>query len=238
MTGEANVTTFVSNVTGVTPKRRIYRFSSYRRHTARPVGRRIPATPAPQAGTTPGGEKVTVDSDERQDVTDDVRSLLSQLRTTLESARSMPMSSSAVVNRADLLGLVDRLGQALDRTFAESARLIAARDDVVGDARKEAQLIVHEAEIERDRLVSDTEVFRLAQAKGQETLDDAKREAEALRTETDQYVDGKLANFEITLERTLEAVKRGRDRLSGTTVLHQLTPEEADKIVLPDHLEA
>ncbi|HSV41375.1 MAG TPA: hypothetical protein VLI04_21610, partial [Nocardioidaceae bacterium] len=68
-------------------------------------------------------------------------------------------------------------------------------------------------------------------------LQDAQTEAEALRHDTDEYVDAKLANFEITLERTLDAVKRGRERLSGTTAFHGITPEEADKIVLPEHLE-
>jgi hypothetical protein len=66
-------------------------------------------------------------------------------------------------------------------------------------------------------------------------LTEAKTEAEALRAETDEYVDAKLANFEITLERTLEAVRRGRQRLTGG-VFGTLTPEEADKIILPDHL--
>lgn len=184
-----------------------------------------------------GEVALSVEQEQRRDAAVDVRSLLARLRATIESARSMPMSSSAVVHRPELLDLIDQLGVALDQTFAESARLLATRDGVFDDARKQADLIVHEAENERDRLVSDTEVFRLAQQKAQEVLDEAKTESEALRAETDDYVDGKLANFQITLERTLEAVNRGRERLSGTTVLHQLTPEEADKIVLPDHLD-
>jgi cell division septum initiation protein DivIVA len=103
--------------------------------------------------------------------------------------------------------------------------------------KAEADLIVHEARLEQERLASDTEVYRLAQHQAQRVLDDAKLEADALRAETDEYVDGRLANFEITLERTLEAVRRGRERLAGQTVMDTLTAEEADKIVLPAHLE-
>ena len=43
----------------------------------------------------------------------------------------------------------------------------------------------------------------------------SKADAEALRRETDEYVDAKLANFEVALERTSEAVKRGRQRLGA-----------------------
>lgn len=166
----------------------------------------------------------------------DVQAKLAQIREMVETARSMPMSSSAVVNRAELLELLDELGQAVTTAFTESSRVVADRDGVVEQGRREADLIVHEAQNERDRLVSDTEVFRLAQHQAEALLGEARTEAEALRAETDEYVDAKLANFEITLDRTLEAVRRGRDRLSGT-VMDGLTPEEADKIVLPEHLQ-
>ena len=166
----------------------------------------------------------------------DVKAQLSAIRDLIENARSMPMSSSAVVNRSEVLALLDDLQATMDRAFRESQEVMADREGVVHEGRKQADLIVHEAENERDRLVSDTEVFRMAQHRADEVLAAAATESEALRAEADEYVDGKLANFEITLERTLEAVKRGRERLSGT-VLDSLTPEEADKIVLPEHLE-
>ena len=167
----------------------------------------------------------------------DPRTKLAEIRAAVEAARAMPMSSSAVVNRAELLGMLDDLSAAIDAAFAESAQVVAQREGVVDEGRKQADLIVHEAEIERDRLVSDTEVYRLAQHQAEKLLQETQAETEALRADTDEYVDAKLANFEITLERTLDALNRGRERLSGTTVLHSLTPEEADKIELPEHLE-
>lgn len=166
----------------------------------------------------------------------DVQGKLAEIREAVASARSMPMSSSAVVNRTELLALLDALGESIEQAFRESQAVVARREGVVDEGRKEADLIVHEAHNERDRLVSDTEVFRLAQHKAETMLNDAKTESESLRSEADEYVDGKLANFEITLERTLEAVRRGRSRLSGG-LMDSLTPEEADKIVLPEHLE-
>jgi cell division septum initiation protein DivIVA len=167
----------------------------------------------------------------------DVQAKLAEIREAVETARSMPMSSSAVVNRAEILGMLDELQDTIGQALSESNKVVAEREGVVDEGRKEADLIIHEAKNERDRLVSDTEVFRLAQYQAERLVNDAKTEGEALRAETDEYVDTKLANFEISLERTLEAVRRGRDRLSGTTTMHGLTPEEADKIVLPDHLE-
>lgn len=149
----------------------------------------------------------------------------------------MPMSSSAVVNRAELLEIVSELDTALHAAFSDANALVADRDSLVDDGRKEAEQLLADARAEREHIVSDTEVFRVAKREADQVLEAARAEAEALRKETDEYVDAKLANFEITLERTTEAVKRGRERLAGRTELDSLTDAEVDKIVLPEHLE-
>jgi hypothetical protein len=167
----------------------------------------------------------------------DVHAKLAALRQAVEEARSMPMSASAVINRSEVLGLVDDLQAALDAAFTDAQRVLADRDSVVDDGRKEAEQIVADARNEREHLASDTEVFRLAQREADRVLAEAQDESAALRAETDEYVDAKLANFEITLERTMDAVRRGRSRLAGRTDLDALNDAEVDKIVLPEHLE-
>ncbi|HEX4976551.1 MAG TPA: hypothetical protein VFV40_01680 [Nocardioides sp.] len=162
---------------------------------------------------------------------------LAELRQAVEGARSMPMSASAVINRSEVLELVDGLEKALDAALVEARAVLADRDAVLDEGRRQADEILAEARSEREAIVSDTEVYRVAKREADALLEQARAEAEALRRETDEYVDAKLANFEITLERTTEAVKRGRERLAGRTELDGLTEDEADKIKLPEHLE-
>ena len=167
----------------------------------------------------------------------DVHAKLAEIRRVVEQARSMPMSASAVVNRAELLELLDELKNEMGDAFSQADRVLRERDDLVAEGRREAERIVADARNEHDRLVSDTELFRGAQRRADEVLAQAEVEADSLRKETDDYVDAKLANFEITLERTLEAVHRGRERLAGRSALDSLTEDEVDKIKLPEHLE-
>jgi cell division septum initiation protein DivIVA len=167
----------------------------------------------------------------------DVHEKLAGIRRAVEQARSMPMSASAVVNRGELLGSLDELDAELTAAFSEAQRVIAEREEILAQARRDAEQIVQDARNERDRLVSDTEVFRVAKRRADQVVAEAGEEAEGLRTETDDYVDAKLANFEITLERTMEAVKRGRERLAGRSALDSLTEDEVSKIKLPEHLE-
>lgn len=149
----------------------------------------------------------------------------------------MPMSASAVVNRGEMLELIDELEAALEQAFADAEVVTRQRDDIVSAGHTEASHIVADARSERDRLVSDTEVFRVAQRRADEVVAEAQAEADALRKETDDYVDEKLATFEISLERTMEAVKRGRERLAGRSALDSLAEDDVDRIKLPEHLE-
>lgn len=167
----------------------------------------------------------------------DVHAKLAEIRQAVEQARSMPMSASAVVNRAELLELIDELKDGLATAFSEADKVVSDRDSIIDDGRAEAERIVQDARNERDRIVSDTEVFRVAKRRADEVLEQARTESDELRKETDEYVDGKLANFEITLERTMEAVKRGRERLAGRSALDSLTEDEVDRIKLPEHLD-
>ena len=47
-----------------------------------------------------------------------------------------------------------------------------------------------------------------------------------MREEVDDYVDTKLANFEVVLDKTLSAVQRGREKLRGRTAHEDLAGSE------------
>ncbi len=149
----------------------------------------------------------------------------------------MPMSASAVVNRAELLTMVDDLGAAIDAAVSEARRVVAERESVVETGRGEATELIAEAKNEREHMVSDTEVLRLAEREADQIRERARSESAELRRETDDYVDAKLANFEITLARTMDAVRRGRERLAGRTEFDSLTDAEVDNVRLPEHLD-
>ncbi|WP_037862145.1 ATP synthase F0 subunit B [Streptomyces sp. NRRL S-340] len=146
----------------------------------------------------------------------DVQKKLDEIVTRVSGARSMPMSASCVVNRAELLALLDEVRQALPGSLAQAQELIGDREQMVEEARREAERIIETAHAERGSLISDTEVARRSQAEADRILSEARREAEEVRAEADDYVDSKLANFEVVLTKTLGSVGRGREKLLGT----------------------
>jgi F0F1-type ATP synthase membrane subunit b/b' len=100
--------------------------------------------------------------------------------------------------------------------------LLVERDDVVAEGRREAERIIEDAHDERARLIGETQVHQAAVAEATRVREEAEAEARQMRQEVDDYVDTKLANFEVVLEKTLTAVRRGRDKLSGRSTVGDL----------------
>ncbi|MCB5182634.1 cell division initiation protein [Streptomyces antimicrobicus] len=145
----------------------------------------------------------------------DVQKKLDAIVATVAGARSMPMSASCVVNRAELLALLDEVRQALPGSLAEAQELLGGRDRMVEEAHREAERIIQSAHARSGSLISDTEVARRSQDEAERILARAREEAAAIRAEADDYVDSKLANFEVVLTKTIGSVDRGRDKLLG-----------------------
>ncbi|TJZ46196.1 cell division initiation protein [Streptomyces piniterrae] len=145
----------------------------------------------------------------------DVQKKLDDIVETVGNARSMPMSASCVVNRAELLAMLEEVRAALPGSLAQAQELLGGRQQMVEEARAEAERIIESAHAQRGSLISDTEVARQSQDEADRILAEARREAEEIRAEADDYVDSKLANFEVVLTKTIGSVDRGREKLLG-----------------------
>ncbi|MEE1790323.1 cell division initiation protein [Streptomyces sp. BE308] len=145
----------------------------------------------------------------------DVQKKLDEIVEAVGNARSMPMSASCVVNRAELLAMLEEVRQALPGSLAHAQELIGDREQLVEQARREAERIIESAHSQRGSLVSDTEVARQSRGEADRILSEARREADEVRADADEYVDSKLANFEVVLTKTIGSVDRGREKLLG-----------------------
>ena len=164
---------------------------------------------------------------------DDLHAKLAETTALVEGARAMPMSASCVVNRADLLGLIEDLRAVLPEAMSRAQTVLQDKEGVLAEGRHQAAQIVAQAQEERLRMLSELEVVAEAQAAADRLLAEAQAAADAMRAEVEDYVDSKLANFEIVLTKTLAAVERGREKLSGRTELDAIGERDVEA-PLPD----
>jgi len=140
---------------------------------------------------------------------------IDELQLLVEEAKAVPLSSSAVINRDEFLELLAQLKETVPEEIRQARWMSRDKDELLARARKEAERIVTEAQEQRDRLLSRTEIVQAAQREGERIVDEGRERAAKLRVEAEDYIDQKLAAFEILLNKTLGTVGRGREQLRG-----------------------
>jgi cell division septum initiation protein DivIVA len=145
----------------------------------------------------------------------DLEAKLHQLKRMVAEAKTVPLSASIMLNRAEVEGLLSDIRSSVPEELKQARFVVKARDELLDDARTDAERIVADARAERARLVAGTEVVQAADREADRIIEESREHARQIRLEAEDYVDAKLANFEVVLHKTLGAVERGREKLRG-----------------------
>jgi hypothetical protein len=149
--------------------------------------------------------------------------------TLIEEARGVPLSASCVVHRGEILEILDGARIALPSDLDQAIQIISARDVIVEEARLSAEQMIATSREDVARMVEQTAIVQAARDEAQRILDDARALADQERLEVESYIDGRLATLEVILNKTMESVARGRERLEGAgdkDILGQLSEEK------------
>lgn len=153
--------------------------------------------------------------DDVEERTEGVGGILDALEDAVVQARAMPMSSSVLVNRAEILELVDEVRAALPSQLHRADEVLADADAARAAAHAEAEAVLARARARAAELVEQEAVVTAAQERAAQIVADAQETAEGLRRDADDYCDRRLADFEIDLGKVLAQVQAGRAKLAG-----------------------
>lgn len=145
----------------------------------------------------------------------DVEVLLRRLVDVISNAKSMPLSTSVLISKDEVLELLTEAVQRLPEDLKNARWLLREREEVMEKAVREGEEIVEAARGRAERMVQRTQVVKDAKRAAQRMLEDAGVESRRLRHETDLFCDRRLANFEIVLDRLTKMVQAGREKLQG-----------------------
>ncbi len=182
----------------------------------------------------------------------DITGRLQQLEELVAEAKSMPLSTSVLVNREEVLELIQEMRASLPEEIKQARWVVKDREQLLTKARRDAEGIIQQTLEEQKRLVAQEEVVKASVREAERVMDEARQEARNIRLEAEDYMDQKLAAFEATLQRTLEEiasireaqesqlgriadqlaktlqqVERGRERLRGTSLAEEQFAQEA-----------
>ncbi|MCU1380427.1 MAG: hypothetical protein JWN29_3410 [Acidimicrobiales bacterium] len=162
----------------------------------------------------------------------DVETLLHRVADLVGNARPMPLSASVMINRDEVLELVEEGLSRLPEELRAARWLLREREEFLAKVQREGDDILDAARVRSERMVQRTEVVRNAQHTARQVIDEAEAEARRLKHEAEDFCDQKLAQFEIVLDRTIRTVQAGRSRLQAS-----LPEEEDDRSANPGEPE-
>ena len=138
----------------------------------------------------------------------DTEESLNLIRDHVDQARSMPMSASVMVNKDELLGLIEDALAMLPEEIRQARWLLKEREEFLAKARKEAEEIIEAGRQQAERMVERTEVVRSARRTAERVVRDARPVVEEVGVVQDvrRHVPGR------TVERT-NGKSRPRRRL-------------------------
>ena len=144
----------------------------------------------------------------------DSETLLRRTIDIIATARTMPLSNSPMVNRDEIIELLEEALNRLPDEMRQARWMLRERDEFVTKTRREADDIVEAARAQAERMVQRTEVVRAAELRARQIVDAAESESRRMRNEVEDFCDQRLASFEIILDKVARTVATGRERLN------------------------
>ena len=161
-----------------------------------------------------------------------IEQLIGEIEAYLDGCKVQAFSGgkSIVVEKDIIDDMMAELRMRTPEEIKKYQKIIANKDAILADARKQSDEIIEAAKRKRDQLVNEHEIMqqayeqadeyvRQAQDKAQEILDEAVNEANSVRESAMGYTDDQLSNLETILSQMIEGSQTQFDSFIGR--LHQ-----------------
>ncbi|MCI6677788.1 MAG: hypothetical protein ACI4O6_00620 [Dysosmobacter sp.] len=148
----------------------------------------------------------------------DVNSLIDMLYEKIEDARSPALKPNmSMVDRDEMLELLDELRSQLPVEIKRAQELLAAREKFVEDAKRDVDRMMRQAELEAKSKVSESEVMAAAKERSRQIIAHAEDRTRQMYQVCNEYTEDALARTEEAIQMALDEVKQSRIRFRSTS---------------------
>lgn len=144
----------------------------------------------------------------------DAETLVRRAADIIATAPTMPLSSSPRIDRDEIIELLEESLNRLPEELRQARWMLKERHEFVAKTRREANEMLEAARVQAERMVQRTEVVRAAEQRARQVVDTADTDSRRLKLETEDFLDQRLASFEILLDKLSKTVAAGRHKLS------------------------
>ena len=156
----------------------------------------------------------------------DILHLVDRLEELVNEGRRLPLSNKVMVDEQKIWDLIDQMRISIPEEVKKAKRTNQERDRIIAQAHEEAARMVDLKREEAAAMVSEHELTKAAEERAATIVERAKRDAESLRADADEYVIQVLDSLGADLERALKEVRNGITRVQES----QRSPAEEEPV--------
>ena len=146
----------------------------------------------------------------------DVLVLIDKLDDLVHNAKQVPLTDQVRVDKEEIYDILDQMRATIPEEIKQARWIVKERQEMLAEAKREAERIVKEARERQTQLVSQQEVTKQAERAAEDIIEDARAREREIRLGAEDYADEILNTLEVNLSKFIAAVQRGRERLQGS----------------------
>ena len=144
--------------------------------------------------------------------------IIGALYDMVQDARSMPLASDkCILERDKVLDLLDEIIAQLPAELKQARTIVESRNELVAQARREADGILREAQEKAKQLVTKEGIYIEAKKRSEELVGQTQERINQLRKAANEYMDESLKQTEEVVSNALNEIRETRMKFRAVT---------------------
>lgn len=139
--------------------------------------------------------------------------ILDEIENLVVEARRVPFTNKCIIEDDDLIRLIDDLRSELPQEIQDANHLIEQRQQIINDAKREANSIVEQAKSYAVQLTAEHEIVKQAQGQANEIMEKTIENTNQLKEDSLQYADEVFRHLAHNVSSTLDVVQQAHVNL-------------------------
>ena len=152
-----------------------------------------------------------------------IEDIITELYDTIQDAKALPLGADkCILERDRVLDMLDEIIAQLPSELKQSRTIVESRNELIGQARREAENIIRQAQEKANQLIAQETIYQEAKRKCQEMVIQTQVRMSDLRKASNEYMDD-------ALRRTEEAISQSLDEVRDTRMKFRTLAEAQEK---------
>ena len=147
-----------------------------------------------------------------------IENIISALYDMIQDARALPLGADkCILERDKVLDMLDEIIAQLPAELKQSRTIVESRNELIGQARREAEIIIRDAQTKAQELVAQEAIYQEAKRQCMEMVTATQNKITDLRKASNEYMDDALRRTEEAIAQSLNEVRDTRVKFRALT---------------------